>query len=110
MPATPGLGMLGRKVRGRCPNSDEVRRICGDTPESRSAKAAVRHEPASLTPSPLSGNRKERHSPLRNAFIFRPLETLEVPGVGTGQLYEMTGSTQNLKGEPMLDKMAARCT
>jgi hypothetical protein len=53
---------------------------------------------------------KKGTAPYVTHFIFRPLETLEVPGVGTGQLYEMTGSTQNLKGEPMLDKMAARCT
>ncbi len=53
---------------------------------------------------------KKGTAPYVTHFIFRPVETLEVPGVGTGQLYEMTGSTQNLKGEPMLDKMAARCT
>ena len=53
---------------------------------------------------------KKGTAPYVTHFIFRPLETLEVPGVGTGQLYEMTGSTQNLKGEPMLDKMAAKCT
>ena len=42
VPATPGVERLGRGVRGRCSNSDEVRRICGNTPESRSAKAAGR--------------------------------------------------------------------
>jgi hypothetical protein len=53
---------------------------------------------------------KKGTAPYVTHFIFRPVETLEIPGVGTDQLYEMTGSTQNLKGEPMLDKMAARCT
>jgi hypothetical protein len=43
-------------------------------------------------------------------FIFRPLQSLEIPGVGTAHLLEAVGTTQNLKGEPMLDKIAARCT
>jgi hypothetical protein len=43
-------------------------------------------------------------------FISRPVHSLEIPGVGTTHLLEAVGTTQNLKGEPMLDKMAARCT
>jgi hypothetical protein len=38
------------------------------------------------------------------------LQSLEIPGVGAAHLLEAVGTTQNLKGEPMLDKMAARCT
>ncbi len=53
---------------------------------------------------------KKGTSPYVTHFIFRPLQSLEVKGVGTATLLEAVGTTQNLKGEPMLDKMAARCT
>jgi hypothetical protein len=44
-------------------------------------------------------------------FIFRPLMAFDDNdlGVGKAAVVEMTGTTQNLKGEAMLDKMAARC-
>ncbi len=41
-------------------------------------------------------------------FIFRPLVSLEAPGF-KATAHEMTGTTENMKGEKMLDKMAARC-
>src|SRR5215510_9795901 len=43
-------------------------------------------------------------------FIFRPLQTLDVSGVGTATLLEAVGTTENMKGETMFDKMSARCT
>ena len=43
-------------------------------------------------------------------FIFRPLQTLDVSGVGTATLLEAVGTTENMKGEKMFDKMSARCT
>jgi hypothetical protein len=53
---------------------------------------------------------KQGTTPYVTHFVFRPVQNLEIPGIGTAQLLEATGTTQNLKGEPMLDKMAARCT
>ena len=53
---------------------------------------------------------KQGTTPYVTHFIFRPVQSLEVKGVGTATLLEAVGTTQNLKGEPMLDKMAARCT
>ena len=52
MPATPGVERLGRGVRGRCPNSDEVRRICRNTPEMAqyTADLAIKH-PDELPPN-----------------------------------------------------------
>ena len=47
-------------------------------------------------------------TPYVTHFVFRPLENLDVPGF-KAVVEEMTGTTQNLKGESMLDKMAARC-
>src|SRR5262245_40011165 len=35
--------------------------------------------------------------------------SIDVPGVGTVTTLEATGTTDNMKGEKMLDKMAARC-
>ena len=43
-------------------------------------------------------------------FIFRPLQTLDVSGVGTATLLEAVGTTENMKGETMFNKMSARCT
>ena len=43
-------------------------------------------------------------------FIFRPLQTLDVSGVGTATLLEAVGTTENMKKEKMFDKMSARCT
>ena len=42
-------------------------------------------------------------------FIFRPVQSLEVSGLGTATLLEAIGTTQNMKGEKMFDKMSARC-
>ena len=42
-------------------------------------------------------------------FIFRPVTSLDIPGLGSATLLEAVGTTQNLKGEKMLDKMSARC-
>ena len=53
---------------------------------------------------------KKGTTPYVTHFIFRPVQSLEIPRVGTAHLLEAVGTTQNLKGEPMLDKMAARCT
>ena len=43
-------------------------------------------------------------------FIFRPLQTLDVSGVGKATLLEAVGTTENMKGEKVFDKMSARCT
>ncbi len=53
---------------------------------------------------------KKGTAPYVTHFIFRPVQSLEIKGVGTANLLEAVGTTQNLKGEPMLDKMAARCS
>ena len=52
--------------------------------------------------------KKGRHA-LRHHFIFRPLQNLDISGLGTATLLEAVGTTENLKGEKMLDKMSARC-
>lgn len=43
-------------------------------------------------------------------FIFRPVASMDVGELGKSTLLEAVGTTQNLKGEPMFDKMSARCT
>ena len=52
---------------------------------------------------------KKGITPYVTHFIFRPVQSLEVPGLGTATLLEAVGTTQNMKGEKMLDKMSARC-
>ena len=53
---------------------------------------------------------KKGTTPYVTHFIFRPLMSLDVPGLGTATPLEAVGTTQNMKGEKMLDKMSARCT
>jgi hypothetical protein len=59
-----------------------------------------------VTPLPPKGN-----APYVTHFIFRPLMAFDENdlGVGKAAVLEAVGTTQNLKGEKMLDKMAARC-
>ena len=52
---------------------------------------------------------KSGTTPYVTHFVFRPVQSLEVAGVGTATLLEAVGTTQNMKGEKMLDKMSARC-
>ena len=52
---------------------------------------------------------KKGTTPYVTHFIFRPLMSIDIPGLGTVTPLEAVGTTQNLKGEKMLDKMSARC-
>jgi hypothetical protein len=42
-------------------------------------------------------------------FVFHPLASIDVPGVGKATALEAVGPTENMKGEKMLDKMKAKC-
>jgi hypothetical protein len=42
-------------------------------------------------------------------FVFHPLASIDVPGVGKAVSLEAVGPTENMKGEKMLDKMKAKC-
>ena len=53
---------------------------------------------------------KKGTTPYVTHFIFRPLMSIDIPGLGTATTLEAVGTTQNMKGEKMLDKMSARCT
>ena len=53
---------------------------------------------------------KKGTTPYVTHFIFIPVKGIDVPGLGTATLLEAVGTTQNLKGEKMLDKMSAHCT
>jgi hypothetical protein len=52
---------------------------------------------------------KKGTTPYVTHFIFRPLMSIDIPGLGTATNLEAVGTTQNMKGEKMLDKMSARC-
>jgi hypothetical protein len=43
-------------------------------------------------------------------FVFRPVMTLDVPDLGSATELEAVGTTENMKGEKMFDKMSAHCT
>ena len=48
-------------------------------------------------------------TPYVTHFIFRPLLSLDDPSLGKAAVLEAVGTTQNMRGEEMFDKMAARC-
>ncbi|SIT59387.1 conserved hypothetical protein [Mesorhizobium prunaredense] len=53
---------------------------------------------------------KKGTTPYLTHFVFRPLTTIDIPGVGTATALEAVGTTENMKGEAMFDKMSAYCT
>lgn len=53
---------------------------------------------------------KKGTTPYVTHFVFRPLMNIDIPGVGTATALEAVGTTENMKGEAMLDKMSAHCT
>ena len=52
---------------------------------------------------------KKGTTPYVTHFIFRPLMSIDIPSLGTATNLEAVGTTQNMKGEKMLDKMSAHC-
>jgi len=66
---------------------------------------------AALAPAPVVAQPMEKKgtTPYVTHFIFRPLMSIDIPGLGTATNLEAVGTTQNMKGEKMLDKMSARC-
>ena len=58
--------------------------------------------PAFATDLPNKGT-----TPYVTHFVFRPLMNIDAPGVGSVTTLEAVGTTENLKGEKMLDKMSA---
>jgi hypothetical protein len=65
-----------------------------------------------LTPGIGFGQTMEKKgtTPYVTHFIFLPVKSIDVAGLGTATLLEAVGTTQNMKGEKMLDKMSAHCT
>src|SRR5262249_16083318 len=64
-----------------------------------------------FAPGAVLGQATEKYAttPSVTPFIFRPLMSLDIPGLGKATTLEAVGTTQNMKGEKMLDKMSARC-
>ncbi len=52
---------------------------------------------------------KKGTTPYVTHFIFRPLNSIDIAGLGTATNLEAVGTTENMKGEKMLDKMSAHC-
>ena len=66
---------------------------------------------AGIAPDIAAGQMMEKKgtTPYVTHFIFRPLMSIDIPGLGTATPLEAVGTTQNMNGEKMLDKMSARC-
>jgi len=64
-----------------------------------------------VAPASVEGQQIEKKgtTPYVTHFIFRPLHSIDVSDLGTATVLEAVGTTQNMKGETMLDKMSARC-
>src|SRR5215207_4885476 len=52
---------------------------------------------------------KKGTTPYVTHFIFRPVMNIDIPDLGTATALEAVGTTENMKGESMLDKMSAHC-
>ena len=52
---------------------------------------------------------KKGTTPYVTHFIFRPVQGRDVAGLGNATLLEAVGTTENMNGGKMLDKMSARC-
>jgi hypothetical protein len=63
--------------------------------------------PGSVLGEPIE---KKGTTPYLTHFMFRPLASIDIPGLGTATALEAVGTTENMKGEKMLDKMSAHCT
>jgi hypothetical protein len=87
-------------------------RIAGSAATSPLVKAALVSAvvtalaPAVVRAEPIA---TKGTTPYATHFIFRPLLNIDIPGLGTATTLEAVGTTQNLKGEKMLDKMSAHC-
>jgi len=64
-----------------------------------------------LVPAAVQGEPVEKKgtTPYVTHFIFRPVMNLDIGELGKATTLEAVGTTQNMKGEKMLDKMSARC-
>ena len=64
-----------------------------------------------FTPTVVIGASIEKSgtTPYVTHFVFHPLTSIDVPGVGKVTAVEAVGPTENMKGEKMLDKMRAKC-
>ena len=70
------------------------------------AAALVSFAPAAVAGEPIE---KKGTTPYVTHFIFRPLMSIDTAELGKATTLEAVGTTQNMKGEKMLDKMSARC-
>jgi hypothetical protein len=52
---------------------------------------------------------KKGTTPYVTHFVFRPLASIDIAELGKATTLEAVGTTQNMKGEKMLDKMSAQC-
>jgi hypothetical protein len=55
--------------------------------------------------------RQRRHDvrPFHRSVLSAPVQSIDIPGLGTATPLEAVGTTQNMNGEKMLDKMSAHC-
>lgn len=63
--------------------------------------------PAVVLAAPLE---KKGSTSYTSHYVFHPLGTVELPGVGKATALEMVGTTENTKGEPAFDKLKAKCS
>ena len=64
-----------------------------------------------VAPTVVLGQSTEKKgtTPYVTHFVFRPLTSIDIAELGKATTLEAVGTTQNMKGEKMLDKMSAQC-
>lgn len=66
--------------------------------------------PMAVLGEPEKSIEKKGTTPYVTHFIFRPLMSIDIADLGKATTLEAVGTTENMKGEKMLDKMSAHCT
>src|SRR5215471_17840574 len=107
------ISLKRRSIQGEIPmNLKNVTLVSTPTVSTTLVKAALlsgalmAFAPELVLGEPIA---KKGTTPYVTHFIFRPLMSIDIPGLGTATNLEAVGTTQNMKGEKMLDKMSARC-
>jgi hypothetical protein len=111
--AVRGIGVSRRLIQGGTNEAHQPKQIrdtrrSDDTCESNAPRRAlVAIATAVALGEPIE---KKGTTPYVTHFIFKPLMSIDISGLGTATALEAIGTTQNMKGEKMLDKMSAHCT
>src|SRR5262252_5174992 len=98
-------------MKSNCPSLKLSTIVAGATATTVVKTALFAGIFAAFAPAVVFGQSVEKKgtAPYVTHFVFRPLTSIDIADLGKATTLEAVGTTQNMKGEKMLDKMSARC-